>query len=270
MLDTTSRNRGGADPSAKPSAVLSADQMAAYRRQGWLLARGFIAQREVDTLAGWTDELAARPEEPGKQMVYREPSLIDKERRVIQRIENFCPYHAPFDTFVRRGRLAEAIDQLLGAPACLFKEKINFKMPGGAGFEPHQDQQAGWGRYAPLFVTALVTIDRATIENGCLEMGDGARLAGLVGEEWRPLTAVEMKGFNLVPVPTEPGDVLFFDSYAPHASKPNLTDRARRILYLTYNAASDGDHRARYFAEKRENFPPDIERRPGVEYKFRV
>ena len=65
---------------------------------------------------------------------------------------------------MRRGRLAEAIDQLIGAPACLFKEKINFKMPGGAGFEAHQDQQAGWSRYANMFVTALVTIDRATIK----------------------------------------------------------------------------------------------------------
>jgi 2-aminoethylphosphonate dioxygenase len=25
-----------------------------------------------------------------------------------------------------------------------------------------------------------------------------------------------------------------------------------------------------YFAEKRANFPPDIERKPGTEYRFRV
>jgi len=168
MLDATSHERGGSDPPRSPSAVLTAQQMAAYQRQGWLLARGFIGPAEVEALARWTDELAARPEVPGAHMVYREPSLIDKAQRVIQRIENFCPHHAGFDTFVRRGRLAEAVAQLFGASACLFKEKINFKMPGGAGFDPHQDQQAGWGRYASLFITALVTIDRATIENGCL------------------------------------------------------------------------------------------------------
>jgi hypothetical protein len=33
---------------------------------------------------------------------------------------------------------------------------------------------------------------------------------------------------------------------------------------------AEGDHRARYFDEKRESFPPDVERRPGIEYKFRV
>jgi ectoine hydroxylase-related dioxygenase (phytanoyl-CoA dioxygenase family) len=162
------------------------------------------------------------------------------------------------------------VAQLFGGPAVLFKEKINFKMPGGAGFEPHQDQQAGWTVYAPLFITALVCIDRATLENGCLEMADAPRFAGLIGEEWRPLTAEQMAAFPLTPVPTEPGDVLFFDSYAPHASKPNPTGAARRILYLTYNRASDGDRRERYFADKRASFPPDVERLPGAEYKFRV
>jgi hypothetical protein len=269
MLDVTRRKQHGA---AKPagSPVLTAKEVASYHARGWLLARSFVALADVKALARWTDELVARPEEAGKHMVYHEQSLTDPAKRVIQRIENFCPFHPGFDAFVRGGRLGEAINQLLGAPACLFKEKINFKMPGGAGFEPHQDQQAGWSRYASMFITALVTIDRATIENGCLELAEGARVTGLIGEEWRALTAAEMRGLRFVPVPTAPGDVLFFDSYAPHVSKPNLTDRPRRILYLTYNAAAEGDHRARYFAEKRESFPPDVERRPGIEYKFRV
>jgi ectoine hydroxylase-related dioxygenase (phytanoyl-CoA dioxygenase family) len=166
--------------------------------------------------------------------------------------------------------LKAAAARLLGEPAVLFKEKINFKLPGGAGFEPHQDQQAGWSAYAPLFITALVTIDRSTLENGCLEMAAGPRLSGLIGPEWAPLTDEEMSGLSLAPVPTESGDVLFFDSYAPHASKRNETTDARRILYLTYNRLSDGDHRARYFADKRASFPPEIEREPGREYHFRV
>jgi 2-aminoethylphosphonate dioxygenase len=270
MLDVTSRENAAAEPSSSPSVALTVRQMADYREKGWLLVRGFVAPAEVEALSCWVDDLATRPEEPGKHMVYHETSLTDPGSRVIQRIENFCPHHAGFDAFVCGGPLQKAVEQLIGAPACLFKEKINFKMPGGAGFEPHQDQQAGWSRYAKMYVTALVTVDPATIEAGCLEMGDGARVAGLIGEEWRPLTGAEMKGFSLVPVPTEPGDVLFFDSYAPHASKPNLTDRSRRILYLTYNAAAEGDHRLRYFADKRDSFPPDVERRPGVEYRFRV
>lgn len=263
-------NRRDANRAGVAAGPLTRPQVRRYRETGWLLARGFFALSEIAEIARWTDDLVAWAEEPGKHMVYHEPSLIDAGARVVQRIENFCPYHAGFDAFVRDGKLREAVDQLLDAPSCLFKEKINFKMPGGSGFEPHQDQQAGWSRYASIFLTALVSIDRATVENGCLEMADAPRFTGLIGEEWRPLTATEMGSFTLAPLPTEPGDVLFFDSYAPHASKPNLTDRARRILYLTYNRIAEGDHRARYFAEKRANFPPDIERRAGVRYKFRV
>ena len=249
---------------------LGADDLARYAETGWLAAQGFFTAAEAAEISDWTDELLARPETPGREMVYHEASLIDPAAKVIQRIENFCPFHAGFDALVRHSRLSQATAQLLGGPAVLFKDKINFKMAGGAGFEPHQDQQAGWSTYAQMFVTALVCIDRATTANGCLQMADAPRYAGLIGEEWRPLTPEQMAAFSLEPVETEPGDVLFFDSYAPHASDANMTPQARRILYLTYNAAADGDFRAKYFADKRANFPPDVERRPGVEYRFRV
>ena len=71
-------------------------------------------------------------------------------------------------------------------------------------------------------------------------------------------------------LPTAPGDLIFFDCFAPHQSAPNLTDRPRRNLYLTYNRADAGDYRARYFSEKRASFPPDHERAPGTEYRYKV
>lgn len=269
MLDTqgASGSNSGALAEAPP---LSQDDLDHYARHGWLMRKAMFTPAEARQIARWTDELVALPEEPGRHMVYYEDSLLVPGRRVRQRIEDFCPWHAGFDGLVRRGRLAAAVGQLLGEEALLFKEKINFKEPGGAGFEAHQDQQAGWSSYAPMFVTALVGIDRATIENGCLEMSTAARVTGLIGEEWKPLTEAELGGIDMAPVPTEPGDVLFFDSYAPHASKPNRTPSQRRILYLTYNRASDGDHRRRYFDDKRASFPPDVERKPGETYRFRV
>ena len=240
-----------------------------YAAKGWASVPGFFSDGEVAQISDWVDELSSRPERPGTHMVYHEDKFDDASVRLVQRMENFCPFHPGFEELVN-GRLKAAVERILGGPAVLFKDKINLKMPGGAGFEAHQDQQAGWSRYAPLFVTALVCIDPATVENGCLEIADSARFTGLIGEEWKPLTADQMAAFALKPLPCSPGEVIFFDSYVPHASKPNRTDHARRILYLTYNAAAYGDHRELYFAEKRANFPPDIERKPGTEYRFRV
>src|SRR6202171_1943136 len=206
-----------------------------YVRHGWVAVPAFFSAAPITDIVRFTEETLGLSEVSGAKMVYRETSLLDPNTRVIQRIEDFCPHHPGFDALIRGGRLQRTIEQLLGGPAVLFKDKINFKMPGGGGFEPHQDQQAGWSVYAPLFVTAMVSIDEATIENGCLEIATSPRQTGLIGREWAPLTPQDMIAFALVPVPTSPGDVLFFDSYVPHASKPNLSGGRRRILYLTYN-----------------------------------
>ena len=65
-------------------------------------------------------------------------------------------------------------------------------------------------------------------------------------------------------------DAIFFNSYTPHRSGPNMTNNRRRVLYVTYNAASEGDHRREYYADKRLSYPPDIEREPNKKYVFRV
>lgn len=249
---------------------LTAAERVAFARDGFVVVRGMLDPAAMTGLESWTSELLQAPETPGRHMVYGETSLLDGQTRLIQRIENFCPYHEGFNALLTAGPLIEAATLLFAEPAVMFKDKINFKLPGGDGFKPHQDQQAGWSRYAALFITALVSIDDATPENGCLEIAAGQHRRGLIGAEWRPLGADEMAGFTLEPLPTRAGDVVLFDSYVPHGSLPNLSDQPRRVLYVTYNRLSEGDHRAHYFAEKRQNFPPDIEREPGKNYVFRV
>ncbi len=256
-------------PASLPPASRLPDraELDAMQRRGYLVVPGFFGPDETRALIGWTDDIADSPEVAGGQMVYYEDSLLAPGRRVVQRIEDFCSHHPAMDRVARHGALSRWLERLMGGETVLFKDKINFKYPGGDGFKAHQDQAAGWTRYAPLFVTALVTIDPATTANGCLEIAIARPTRQLIGAEWAPL---DEDALGLVAVPTQPGDVIFFDSFVPHASKPNLTDAARRVLYLTYNLAADGDHRARYFAEKRAAFPPDIERAPGEVYVFRV
>ena len=236
-------------------------------RDGYLVVRDFFGADQTRDILRWAHELETAPEIPGQHWVYHEDSLTEPGRRLIQRIENFCPFHTGFDDLIRHGALSRWTAALMGGDVVLFKEKINFKMAGGPGFKAHQDQQAGWTRYAPLFVTALVTIDPATIENGCLEIVPGRHREGLIGQEWNPLDETSLP---LQPVPTAPGDAIFFDSFVPHASKPNFTSVPRRLLYLTYNLASAGDHRAQYYAEKHASFPPDVERDASKTYVFRV
>jgi hypothetical protein len=249
--------------------MLSKQQIEQFHRDGFLLVRRMYSAEEMKDICHWTEEVANSPEVPGHYMMYFEASKQDGSR-IISRIEDFVSFHKGFAELITRRRMQQAVSDLFAEPAVLFKDKINFKLPGGDGFKEHQDVQAGWDDYADLHITAMIAIDETNQDNGSVEMIPGMHKKGLLGEMWSPLTDADTAGASYQPVHCQPGDAVFFDSYAPHRSMPNKTDKARRVLYITFNGASGGDHRAQYYADKRKNYPPDIERDPDKDYAFKV
>ncbi len=245
-------------------------QCQAFRRDGFLVCRGMFGPERMASVTRWVDALQAMPETPGGAMFYYEDHVRDASQRVLSRIEYFADFHAELGALMRGPEMCGRVSTLFGAPAILFKEKVNLKLPGGQGFEPHQDVQAGWAVYGARHTTMMISIDPATKQNGCLELVAGHHEDGLIGEMWKPLSESDIADLHFEKLPTDPGDVVFFDSFAPHRSAPNLSTLRRRILYVTYGLAEHGDHRERYFAEKRANFPPDIEREPGKNYAYKV
>lgn len=250
--------------------VLSPEQIERFSADGFLVLRNMYDTEQMQLIDRWADEITELPEVPGTHMVYYEDSVTEPGKRVLSRIENYCPYHDGFRELLNGEQTLGLVAQLFGEPAVMFKEKINFKLPGGDGFKAHQDVQAGWDRYASLHISMLLSIDRATTSNGCLELAAGLNRQGLIGESWKPMPDDGSDGITYTPCPTEPGDVVLFDSFAPHRSDPNMTDDMRRILYVTYNKLSAGDHREQYYADKRLSYPPDCEREAGKSYAFRV
>jgi len=248
---------------------LTDQQIAAFKHDGYLVVPGLYSPDEVAQIQSWTEEIAAWPETPGRHMMYFEHEPVTNQR-LLNRMENFSPYHQGFADLFAGEKMLGSVSQLLNEPAVLFKGKVNFKLAGAGGFEPHQDVQAGWEIYGSLHITAMVSIDACTIENGCLEMVAGAQGKGFIGNSWEPLSDEHMKGMDFQPVLTKPGDAVFFDSFAPHRSGPNESNDPRRVLYVTYNRLSEGDHRQAYYEAKRKSYPQDCEREAGKEYVFRV
>jgi len=249
--------------------MLSKEQIEQFHRDGFLVVRGMYNADEMREISRWTEEVATSPEKPGHYMMYFESSKQDGSR-IISRIEDFVSFHEGFARLITRRRMQQAVSELFGESAVLFKDKINFKLPGGDGFKEHQDVQAGWDDYGILHITAMIAIDETNAENGSVEMIPGMHKKGLLGKMWAPLTDEDTANASYQPVHCKPGDAVFFDSYAPHRSLPNKTDQSRRVLYITFNGASDGDKRAEYYADKRKNYPPDIERDPDKNYAFKV
>jgi ectoine hydroxylase-related dioxygenase (phytanoyl-CoA dioxygenase family) len=246
--------------------ILTEQQIADFARDGYVVVPGAFDESDAATIERWTREVTSLPEEPGKHWVFHEDSSTDGHD-LINRIEYIARFHEGYAHLTKI--LSAPTAQLLGEGAVLFKEKINFKMPGGGGFEPHQDSQAGWEDYARNFINVMVCIDEATIVNGCLELAPGQHRRGLM-RGMEPLTEDDIKDMNFIAHPTKPGDIALFDAYTPHRSEPNPTGTSRRMYFATYNRASEGNHIEQYYADKRRNYPPDIERVAGRDYKYKV
>ena len=250
--------------------MLNDKQIKQFKNNGFVFVPELFNKQEIGLISKYTEELQNAPEVSGKEWKYFEKSKINKDEKILERIENFCTYHKGFRELCTKSKIIECINECFGEKGILFKDKINFKMSGGSGFKPHQDSQAGWNDYAKFYLTAMVSIDESTIQNGCLELAPGHNKSGLIGELWKPLSDEDMKNMKFISIETKPGDSIFFDCYTPHRSEPNLTNKPRRILYLTYNKLSEGDHKEKYYEDKYKNYPPDVDRDPNKNYNFKV
>lgn len=249
---------------------LSLQQIDDYRRDGFLVLRGIFSAAECAELRAAVDALAEAPQTPGGARWYSDDEAAAAGLHVLSRVEYFRDFHEGLRKVIESERLLAPLAQVFGEPAVLFKDKINYKIPGSTGFLAHQDAQAGWNKYCATQITVMVSIDATTIENGCLELARGQHTRGLLGALWKPLEEAELAGVIFEPLETAEGDVCIFDACTPHRSAANRTDAPRRVLYLTYNPASQGDHYEIYFADKRKSYPPDVERPADQSRRYRV
>ena len=163
-------------------------------------------------------------------------------------------------------------ERILGKKSILFKDKINWKYPDANGFEPHQDAQVWENLYKNVrsFLSMTISIDKTTVKNGCLEVVEKKHKEGLFGDNKTAIPKHIVKKFKWKKITTQPGDLILFGAYTPHRSKKNNTNKARKMMYLSYNAKKDGDLRKKYFKDKRKNYPPNNERIPGNHYKYLI
>ncbi len=228
---------------------LGPDDRAAWERDGWLCQRGVVPSALLAQLSSWVDELVAWSVSDGPGIHHFEQTDAGP---VIARSELFADAHRSLGEFVRGSLIGDVLTQLFGEPGVLFKEKVNYKQPGGGGFAPHQDATAY--RFVDHHISVMVPLDAATVASGCLYFAPGHVDGQLDTDERGRIAEATAAALDWRPVEVAPGDVVFFDSYAPHHSGTNTTEHPRRALYLTYNAASKGDFRAAYYVDKQAEF----------------
>lgn len=224
--------------------AVTAAQVAQFHELGWLRTP---SPEDPAVVSGWVDEVAGWPDDGGGWLHHRE--LTDAGPQLC-RSENFVPFHEGLRALLTGGPMLAVASALLGEPAVLYKEKVNYKLAGGAGYAPHQDAPAY--PFVASHVSCMVAVDDALLHNGCLEVVSGCHQEVLPMDDTGCIRADVAAELEWEPVEVRAGETLWFHSRTPHRSGPNPGPAPRRALYPTYNAAAEGDLRAAYYEAKRE------------------
>ena len=222
-------------------------QLEFYNVNGWLITdlfdSDFIAEIKtwVDDVQSWDDN--------GAWLNHYEATDHGAQKC---RTEYFTPFQTHLKAMLCTGTMLDVASALLGEQAVLYKEKINYKLAGGAGWDAHQDAPAY--PFLDLHISCMVAIDDSNEENGCLEV---------VSNKHHELIPTDSRGcipdsvvatLEWQHVPLRAGQTMWFHSRTPHRSGDNKSLRNRRAMYPTYNAASEGDLREKYYETKRAEF----------------
>ena len=193
---------------------------------------------------------------------------------VLTRIEHFLLESAVLNTLLWTPEIQAILTTVLGEDPVLFKDKLNFKLPGGTPDLLHQDQAAGWSAYADYFVSAAVFIDDNTRHNAAMSvLNTGDYPQSLMTDAWTLMQNPEppfkpASDYRLLE--GKAGDVVLFDSYIPHGSPSNTSLHPRRTAFITVNRASAGTFRDQYYADKCKTYPPNNRRDPMKQYRYIV
>jgi ectoine hydroxylase len=174
----------------------------------------------------------------------------DGDSGTIRVIEPFHHLDPVFDELVQDPRIVTPICGVLGFDrVALWTDKINLKRPReGSGFRWHQDSPY-WSHvcgHCDQLPNVMITLDDADRGNGCFRLVPGSHRDGFLpglddGTRLGPLFT-DPAGFDvdaqwLAEVPA--GSLVVFSAHTVHGSEPNLSDRPRRAIVLTYQPADN-------------------------------
>mgnify|MGYP005639746655 CR=1 FL=1 len=253
---------------------LSEQQVKEFKSKGFIVLKNFFDAPSINRVSSIVNELGDKTPAENQEAKYYETSPATGQD-VLVRIEHVLgDYNSELTNLLITPDVNACLTQLFDEPAVLFKEKINYKMPGCRPDKLHQDQAAGWNTYGDFFISMAIVVDANRKDNGALSfMNSGNYKRALMTDEWQPMTENDPPyepEDEYVLLEADPGDVVFFDAYVPHGSPANNSDRSRRNIFLTFNRQSDGDMRDQYYEDKWKSYAPNTSEAARTDASFRV
>ena len=243
----TAANINERSPAAGPFTPVD---VAQYHRDGYVIVPGLFAADEMATLLDY-----ARRDRALQSSAYdRLDSTGARTRLALWNQAGDDLY----SLFSRSSRLVDRAAQLLADEVYHWHTKMMLKEPRvGGAWEWHQDYGYWYanGCLYPDLLSAMIAVDVATRENGCLQVLRGSHRLGRIdhlkiGDQTGAdpeRVAEAVKRHDLVYVEAQPGDTLFFHANLLHRSDQNRSAAPRWSLIACYNARhNDPYHESRH------------------------
>jgi ectoine hydroxylase len=228
------------------TSALTAEQRAAFERDGYILIRKFFDVEETVLLQTAVDQ------DPAIRGHFYDRG--DAEGLTTKMATWNHPGDSVYGYAARSHKMVDTMEDLLGGEVYHYHSKITAKEPHeGGAWEWHQDYGYWYnnGCLFPYMASAMIALDKCTKSNGCLQVLKGAHQLGRidhglldgdqVGADLRRVKEAE-KQLDLVYCEMEPGDVLFFHCNTLHRSDQNLSADRRWTLICCYNAARNNPY----------------------------
>ena len=228
------------------SRILSDAAVAEYHERGYHIARGLFDRDEI--------ELLHRAAKEDHELDKRSFGRADGEGGTVRLSLWNHPGDGIYGAFARCERVVRSVEKLLDGEAYHYHSKMIMKdaRVGGA-WTWHQDYGYWYqnGVLQPLLASVSIAVDRATQENGCLQVIAGSHHCGrvdhvLTGDQAgadRERVEEILKRMPLVYVEMEPGDALYFHSNLLHRSDQNRSEFPRWSMICCYNAARNDPYK---------------------------
>ena len=222
------------------------EHLTTYQRDGYVIVRNLFTTQEIDLLK----QAALADRELDKQSFGR----ADGEGGTVRLSVWNHPGNGIYGMFARSERIVNMTEQLLGGEVYHYHSKMILKdAKVGGAWTWHQDYGYWYhfGLLEPLLTSVTIAVDKATVENGCLQVLKGSHKMGRVdhvlsgdqaGADMERVNEAK-KRFELVHCEMEPGDAMFFDSNILHPSDQNRSDHSRWSLICCYNAARNDPYK---------------------------
>lgn len=214
--------------------MLSEDLIQSYHENGYLVVQSLFDKKQVTSGIDAINQIIAGS---AHEKTYE---LEPKDGATIRRIWSPTQKHDVFWSMATEPKLLDALEGLIGSNILFHYSKLNMKGPKvGSPVEWHQDFS-----YYPhtncSLLSALIFLDDASVENGCLRVIPGSHKGGLLSHEidghfrGKVTNLDESKAVDLE-VPS--GSVVFLHCMTLHASNQNNSNRPRRTFLPAYRAA---------------------------------